>query len=290
MKRLIKSRLFIFILGLIIASATSVFAFSFIASDVGFTPVDTTWKTDEGDDIQEVETAINELYAKSKTRSDIITNVSFTSVLTNDSIKVIPTVEATDNNKIFGYHAFAIDDEQNIYLNMSTSNELTISGLTSNKKYNVYVMAYDIYNKYLRSKSQSLKTTSTLENKNYSASNGSYPYVLRTNNTTTLLTYGNCNLQLKKFYIYGAFGNSSAIYASTVYVYVYGYTNNSWELIKSFSAGRGVKVGSATIVNTTVDVSSNEKVYTNFYVSAKSSDNETYGNVQFQPTGVIMDN
>ena len=46
MQKLFKSRIFVFILGLIVASTTSAFAYSLIASDVGFTPKDSTWEVE----------------------------------------------------------------------------------------------------------------------------------------------------------------------------------------------------------------------------------------------------
>ena len=287
MKNLLKSKIFYFILGTaIFGSIGVVFAFSYFAYDVGYTPRVDDW---EVDNVRDALDDLHDLIDRYKNESDIITSVTFNSVPTNDSFSLTPVLETTDSSKVFGYHAFAIDDDQNIYLNMSTSNNVTISGLTTNTYYNVYVMAYDVFNRQARSTTLRLKTTSTLDKKSYSASNGSYPYVLTSGQEKTLISYGECNLKLKKMYVKLQAGNSGAISASTITAYVYGYTNGSWELIKSFSAGRGVRVSSATIVNTTVDLSSNEKVYTNFYVSARSNDHEIYAAAEFQPTGVIID-
>ncbi|MBR1416342.1 MAG: hypothetical protein IJ572_00800 [Bacilli bacterium] len=61
MKRLIKSRIFMFILGLIVASTTSVFAYSIIASDVAFTPTDNTWKKSNGEPMENVKEALDDL-------------------------------------------------------------------------------------------------------------------------------------------------------------------------------------------------------------------------------------
>ena len=290
MKKIFKNNLFSFILtAAIFLGIGAVFAFDYYAQNVGYTPRDDSWKKESGEDIDDVKDALDELYLINKVKSDIITNVSFSNVLGNDNIKFNTSVEATDSGMVFGYHAFAIDSDQKIYSNMSTSNELTITGLTPNKSYNVYVIAYDKYNKYRKSLAYTTKTTSTLQKKNYSASNGSYPYVLTSGVEKKLINYGGCNLKLKKMYVMVQAGNSGAISASTITAYVYGYTNGAWELIRSFSAGRGVRVSSQTVVNTTIDLSGNEKVYTDFYVSAKSTDHEIYGAAEFQPTGVIID-
>lgn len=65
MKSIIKSRIFAFILGAIIfSSITGVAAYTLLASDIGFTPSDTTWKQSNGEDITNVGEAIDELYNK----------------------------------------------------------------------------------------------------------------------------------------------------------------------------------------------------------------------------------
>ena len=61
MKKILKSRLFFFILGAVIFSTVSVFAYSIIASDVGFSPIDTSWKKQGGEPIENVEEALNDL-------------------------------------------------------------------------------------------------------------------------------------------------------------------------------------------------------------------------------------
>lgn len=67
MKKLFKrSNIFSFLLGaLIFTGITSVAAYSIFANDIGYTPKDTTWKKSNGEDITNVEDAINELYTKS---------------------------------------------------------------------------------------------------------------------------------------------------------------------------------------------------------------------------------
>lgn len=62
MKRIFKSRLFFYLLGVITSlSITSVFAYSIFALNIGFTPLDTSWKKQGGEDITNVEDAINNL-------------------------------------------------------------------------------------------------------------------------------------------------------------------------------------------------------------------------------------
>ncbi|MBR1416348.1 MAG: hypothetical protein IJ572_00830 [Bacilli bacterium] len=56
MKRILKSRLLFFILGAVIFSTVSVFAYSILATNVGFTPTESTWNVDNVSD------ALNNLY------------------------------------------------------------------------------------------------------------------------------------------------------------------------------------------------------------------------------------
>ena len=63
MKKILKNPIFTFILGVILTvGITSVFAFSFLAQDVGFTPTDTSWKNDDETNIENVSDALDSLY------------------------------------------------------------------------------------------------------------------------------------------------------------------------------------------------------------------------------------
>ena len=65
MKKVFKSRIFIFILGVILStSITSVLAYSIYASNIGYTPTDITWKNKDGTDMVDVNMALNDLYEK----------------------------------------------------------------------------------------------------------------------------------------------------------------------------------------------------------------------------------
>ena len=67
MKKFLRSRIFSFILGVVVTSGiTTVLAFSFLASDVGYTPADSTWKKQAGGDITNVSEAIDELRSSQK--------------------------------------------------------------------------------------------------------------------------------------------------------------------------------------------------------------------------------
>ena len=67
MQKLIKSRIFCFILGVVISCGiTSVFAYTLLAPDVGFTPTEETWKQRGGDDITNVSEALDDLYDQVK--------------------------------------------------------------------------------------------------------------------------------------------------------------------------------------------------------------------------------
>ena len=67
MKKIFKnSNIFAFILGAIIfGGIVGVSAYAILANDIGYTPSDTAWKKANGEDITNVEEAINELYASS---------------------------------------------------------------------------------------------------------------------------------------------------------------------------------------------------------------------------------
>ncbi|MBR1416556.1 MAG: hypothetical protein IJ572_01920 [Bacilli bacterium] len=65
MKKFLKSRLFAFMLGgILFTSITSVVAFSLYANDVGYTPLDTTWKKFNDEEITNVKDALDELHIK----------------------------------------------------------------------------------------------------------------------------------------------------------------------------------------------------------------------------------
>lgn len=71
MKKLMKNPIFMFILGVTLTiGITSVLAYAFSADNIGFTPLDPFWKTLEGNDVNDVKTAIDDLHEK-------ITNVEF---------------------------------------------------------------------------------------------------------------------------------------------------------------------------------------------------------------------
>ena len=62
MKKIFNSKFFYFVLGAIIfGSISSVIAYSLAARDVEYNPGDNSWKTYEGNDINDVQTAIDEL-------------------------------------------------------------------------------------------------------------------------------------------------------------------------------------------------------------------------------------
>ena len=69
-----KSNIFSFLLGaLIFTGITSVAAYSIFATDIGYTPSDSTWKKSNGEDITNVKDAIDELYTKSN--EDIVSKL-----------------------------------------------------------------------------------------------------------------------------------------------------------------------------------------------------------------------
>ena len=76
MKKIFKSRIFIFILGAILFGGIGVVsAYSILASDIGFTPKDSTWKKSNGEDITNVKDAIDELYNKANSSSQLLNEI-----------------------------------------------------------------------------------------------------------------------------------------------------------------------------------------------------------------------
>ena len=62
MKKIFKNPIFMYILGFVTAiGITSVLAYSIFAPDVGYTPKDGTWKNQDGEVIDDVQSAIDEL-------------------------------------------------------------------------------------------------------------------------------------------------------------------------------------------------------------------------------------
>ena len=57
MKKILKSRFFFFILGALVMGISAVFAYSYMASDIGFTPDDNNW------DVENVDEALESLYS-----------------------------------------------------------------------------------------------------------------------------------------------------------------------------------------------------------------------------------
>ena len=65
MKKILKSRLFIFILSVVMsAGITSVFAYSIFANDIGFTPEDNTWRKSDNSNIENVSDALDNLRSR----------------------------------------------------------------------------------------------------------------------------------------------------------------------------------------------------------------------------------
>ena len=65
MKNILRSRIFTFVVGAIIFSGiTGVAAYTMIANKIGYTPKDSTWKKSNGENITNVEEALDELYGE----------------------------------------------------------------------------------------------------------------------------------------------------------------------------------------------------------------------------------
>lgn len=64
MKKFVKNNIIGFILGAVIFSTITAFAYDFLSNNVGYTPVDNTWKKIDGSAIDNVKDAIDDLYHK----------------------------------------------------------------------------------------------------------------------------------------------------------------------------------------------------------------------------------
>ncbi len=90
MKNILRSRIFTFVVGAIIFSGiTGVAAYNMLAKNINYTPHDTTWKKSNGDNITNVEEALDELYTatnnqKGATQVATLTTQGATYTMQND--------------------------------------------------------------------------------------------------------------------------------------------------------------------------------------------------------------
>ena len=76
MKKIIKNPIFTFILGALIFGGIGVVsAYTILANDIRYTPKDTTWKKSSGEDITNVQDAIDELYNKTSSSSSLLNKI-----------------------------------------------------------------------------------------------------------------------------------------------------------------------------------------------------------------------
>ena len=80
MKKIFKSRLFFLLIGVLIFGISAVFAYSYLASDIGYTSSDSDWNVDNTKD------ALDELYERTTKRSSVISSVTYTASPTNKGI------------------------------------------------------------------------------------------------------------------------------------------------------------------------------------------------------------
>jgi len=123
-KKLITSRIFSFILGAILFSGVTVFAYSISSKDIAFTPSNPEWQ------VTNVEEAMNSLYDKSK-KFDTFGSVWCCSYGTGSSA-------ITFNNSSLPY--FTITDgagTSNYKLEFWTSDNSIIGNINLNEKYDV---------------------------------------------------------------------------------------------------------------------------------------------------------
>ena len=98
MKKILKSRLFFFILGILITIGIgTVFAYSYVAGDVGFTPTDTEWPVDNTSD------ALNDLYVTTKSSMYIDFYFSTEALSSSWNSRAISSVSLTGYSSKYRY-------------------------------------------------------------------------------------------------------------------------------------------------------------------------------------------
>ena len=153
----IRSRIIYIILGVLILGISTVFAYSYLAQNVGYTPTDTEW------DVENTKEALDDLRDKFGRESKLITNISFTPVAFNRYIRVTINTTIQNSSDISAYHVYVTDKENSndIKSYISKDNVIDATGLSVSTSYYVYVVAYDKYDHY---KESSIQLVSTLLN------------------------------------------------------------------------------------------------------------------------------
>lgn len=144
MKKIITSRIFSFILGAIIFSGVTVFAYSISSKDIKFTPTDSSWEVDN------VEEAMNSLYDKAKNFDvNLATDVtaSSNSVMNGNYFSTEYITSGKLNVQEGAYYVLSVFAK-----NYTTNPIITISGCSNirnnNSSSHVDAAAKGIYGKY----------------------------------------------------------------------------------------------------------------------------------------------
>lgn len=124
-----KSNIFAFILGAIIFGSIGVVsAYTIFANDIGYTPKDTTWKKSNGEDITNVQDAIDILYDKSNISSDIKVLFENGEYYNQDKIQVVLANSTIISNQIqvsnlnYGVQTKGLDNKKHLIIYTITTN------------------------------------------------------------------------------------------------------------------------------------------------------------------------
>ena len=144
MKRILKSRLLYFILGAVIFSSVSVFAYSIIANQVGFNPLDSTW------DVSDTAEALDDLNYRINSFNVEATELNGTYI----KVKVPNYVQEISSK--YTYYINGVSKET------TTSSTYTFTGLEVNTTYKIKVIALDSNNKIIKTSSTDITTPNRL--------------------------------------------------------------------------------------------------------------------------------
>lgn len=122
MKKVIKNRLFLVIITMIITASVTVYAAGILASEISFTPKNSSWTKENGEPIKNVDDALNELY-KNKSNSREVRDYIAAFAYRHETIA--PTTWTYDYD-MNNYNIFEID-----FVRVQSGN-LTVVGIKEN--------------------------------------------------------------------------------------------------------------------------------------------------------------
>ena len=228
MKKIIRSKLFYFILVAVIFSTATVFAYDLFANSVEFTPTDSTWKKENGDDITNVDEALNELYKKVKAGNCSI-SVSNNGILSVSNVDNMKDVIIVKDGRWYGrtigstyqlfdsgvFEAIAIDSDATIYKSNKISYTKTTAILFAEGRINT-----DLTGGF---------TPNGMSNTSYDLTNGSYLEIYgKPGNYTGIGLYTNYKIDVSAYTkLKVIFSQSDIADSRKTYSFAFGLTDTT---------------------------------------------------------------